>query len=57
MKDYKYELVSYKDYKPDTKESATYLNMRKDNQGNQFPALIAKLYNENSKLKCKYKAP
>lgn len=30
--------------------------MRKDNQGNQLPALIAKLHNEND-IKCELKTP
>jgi len=56
MENFKFTNVSYKNYQPDTKETATYLNMRKDRQGNQFPALIAKLFNENP-IKCVYKAP
>ena len=48
--------VSFKNYIPDKMEKPTFLNMRKDNQGNQFPATIAKLYNENN-IVCALKTP
>ena len=43
------------DYKPDTKDASFY-NMRTDRLGNEFPPLIAKLFNETG-IKCAYKPP
>ena len=51
-----FKRVSYNQYISDNVEKPTYLNMRKDKQGNQLPALIAKLYNENT-IVCKTKTP
>lgn len=52
LQELEYKKVSYKQYISDT--TATYLNMRTDKYGNQMPALIAKLHNEND-IVCKVK--
>ena len=52
----KFKRVSYNQYISDNIEKPTFLNMRKDKQGNQLPALVAKLCNENTMI-CKTKTP